>query len=244
MKCLGLLGGLSPESSALYARLIHGEVRQHRGSAHSARLIASGLNRHELHQHCMEGRWSCLGELLSVEAVRLAAAGADGLLLDSSVLHVAAAQLQGCGTSSFFHLADELIVELAKGGARCVGLLGTRFRPEEAVWIDRLRRINIDVVMPSLDDREHLVKIIETELVHGYGEESARVDFLRIMKALKRQRAETMILVAPELALLADGHHSHFSIVDAARLQVGAAVRWALGLSGPDLTALAHETPS
>ena len=130
-----------------------------------------------------------------------------------------------------------------------LGTTSTRYRAEEAVWIERLRRMGrIDVVMPSMEDRDHLVRIMDTELVHGYAEESARVDLLRIVKGLKRQRAGAMILTAPELALLWDPPHPDFRIVDATRVQVSAAVRWALGLTRSDLhsppCASAHESPS
>lgn len=190
-----------------------------------------------------------MGSRLVKAATNLEISGAEGILLDSSALHVAAPSMSEHISGRFFHMIDEVAKELLRFGVRCAGLIGTRYRSEERVWSDRLSKLaGIDTVMPSLEDREHFADIVDTELIHGYGEEFARVDLVRTMKALKRQRAGSVVLVSPELSLLVDPECPEFRIINGASVHAASAVRWALELPDRDLPGapcvLAHEDPN
>jgi aspartate racemase len=249
MKPLGLLGGFSPEGTAFFTQYLHEETRRHRGPRTSARLLSSVFCASDVRNLCAEGDWLHIESRLVEAAGKLESSGAEGILIDSSALHVVAPPLTEHMSVPFFHLIDEVARELARQGIRCAGLLGTRYRSEEKVWVDRLQKlVGIDTVMPPQEDREHIAEIIDSELVYGYAEEAARVDFLRTLKLLRRQRAGAMILVAPELSLLVDPGYPEFQILDGARVHAEAAVRWALGLPDRDLPGapciFAHEDPT
>ena len=249
IKRLGVLGGISPEGTAFFTQYLHDETRRHRSPGCSARIVTSVFCASDLRDLCAEGEWHYLESRLVRTARDLERSGVQGILLDSSALHVVAPPMGEHLSVPFFHLVDEVAKELLRHGVRCAGLLGTRYRSEERIWADRLLKLaGIDTVMPSQEDREHLVEIMDTELIHGYGEESARVDLFRTMKYLRRQRAGAMVLVAPELSLLVDPDSPDFRIMNGARIHAIAAVRWALDLPTLDLPGapcvLAHEDPN
>jgi len=249
MKCLGLLGGLSPEATAVYQRLLHGEVRRLCGPTHSAFLRICALDYHDLTALWQDGDWAHLASELEPLARGLIEEGAEALLFDSSTLHVVADQVRKAIRVPFFGIVNETAQELEMNGIGVVALFGTRCRAEERVWIDGLLEgAGIHTVLPSIDDRKLILAMMDRELIHGYAEEISRVDVIRIMKTLKRQGVGAFVMASAEMSVLIDPYDARFPIVDAPQLHTRAAVRWALGRSRSNLPgancALAHESPS
>lgn len=226
-RCIGLIGGLTPEASAICTHMIHEEVRRLRGVDYSANLRCALLDHHELAMYCANREWSKLEDRLGDTARTLVQGGAEALLLDSSTLHVAAKSMESATNVPIVHVVEVCRRALVDDKITCVGLLGTRCGEEEQLWWDLLGAHDIDVVLPSRPDRCLVADAINTELIFGRVKEASRVRMIRTMKALKRAGARAVVVVAPELLSVAFGSDTALNFYAAARLQVCAAVEWA-----------------
>ena len=182
MKCLGLIGGIGWESTAIYYRLINQAVRNHYGSLYSARIILNSLEFQQLDSLVRENRWNDAGAMLAEAAVTLERAGAEGIVICSNLMHYVAAQVEAAVDIPVLHVGDAVLKELRAARVNRAGLIGTRFtlehdflfeRPAAAAGAGR-RRLPVEVVTPAPADFDELDRIIYSELCQGEVRESSR----------------------------------------------------------------------
>lgn len=228
-KCLGLLGGLNPEASAVYTRFLHQAVRELRGQSYAAILRTAYLNQNEISECCANGDWDRIGQELETAARSLVQAGAKALLFDSSLFHISAERVERAAGVPLLHAFAACERALKADGIACVGLLGTRCVEEEELWREWLRvPSGIDIALPPTADRKLVADIMQHELAFGRIKEASRVTMIRTMKALKRAGARGIVVVAPELLPLALPSDTSLKFYGAAKLHTRAAVEWAL----------------
>ncbi len=229
MKTIGLLGGMSWESSALYYRILNEAVKEHLGGLHSARCVMLSVDFAEIERLQMAGEWERAGTLLAEEARRIEAAGAELLLLCTNTMHKLAPQIEESINIPFLHIADATGVAIRREGLRTVGLLGTRFTMEEDFYADRLRkRWNLEVFIPKPANRQIVHQIIYEELVLGIVREESRREYLRIIDDLRRRGAEGIIEGCTEIGMLIGPEHTDVPLFDTTRIHALAAVEAAL----------------
>lgn len=229
MKTIGLIGGMSWESTVPYYRQINETVKKHLGGLHSAKMIIYSVDFHEVEQLQHAGDWTAAGELLAGAARSLEAAGADFLVLCTNTMHKVAAAIEGAVRIPFLHIADPTAVAIKTAGFSTVGLLGTRFTMEQEFYRDRLReRHDLQVLTPKLEDREIIHRVIYEELCLGVVSPDSRTHYRRIMEELKCQGAEAIILGCTEISLLVGQEDSDVPLFDTAGIHARSAAEWAL----------------
>lgn len=229
MKLIGLLGGMSWESTALYYRLINEEVRARLGGLNSARLVLYSVNFAEIEQLQNEGRWQEAGDLLCRCAEALERAGADFTLLCTNTMHLVADQLEAVMQRPLLHIADATGEAIRAAGLSRVGLLGTRFTMEQDFYAGRLRsRHGLEVLVPDTGDRDAVHRIIYDELCLGQVKDASRAVYLDIADRLVAQGAQAIILGCTEIGMLLRPEDSDTPLFDTTRLHAEAAVARAL----------------
>lgn len=229
MKHLGLIGGMSWESSALYYRWINQRVREQLGGLHSARLTLHSIDFHELEQLQRRAAWNAAAALLIDAAQRLERAGAELLVLCSNTMHEVAPQLHAACTMPLLHIADVTAqaIEL-EPQIRRVGLLATRFTAERSFYVERLQQHGLEALVPEAAQRELVHRIIFDELCVGRIEAGSRQQLQRVVAALVERGAQAVILGCTELTLLLTPEQLPVPVFDSTRLHVEAAVAAAL----------------
>jgi len=225
MKTIGLLGGMSWESSTLYYQILNEEVKRRLGGLHSARVVMLSVDFAKVETLQMAGEWERAGEILADEARRIEAAGAEMLLLCTNTMHKVAPQIEAAITIPFLHIADATGEAIRRAGLRKVGLLGTRFTMEEPFYARRLReRWDLEVLTPSENDRKIVHRIIYEELVLGIVRDESRQEYLRIIDDLRLRGAEGIIEGCTEIGLLVGPGHTDIPLFDTTRIHALAAV--------------------
>ena len=189
MRCIGLIGGMSWESSALYYQLLNEAVAERLGGLHSARCVLASVDFAEVEAMQSEGRWDDAGHLLAATARGLQAAGADAVLICTNTMHKVADQVAGAITVPLLHLADVAADAVVAAGIEVVALLGTRFTMEESFYSDRLTARGLAVLTPQADDRDLVDRVIYTELVLGQVNEASRAAYTEIIGRLAARGA-------------------------------------------------------
>jgi aspartate racemase len=227
VKVIGLIGGMSWESTVPYYRLINAAVKQRLGGLHSARLVLYSVDFLELEQLQRDDNWQAAGALLAAAARSLAAAGADFLVLCTNTMHKVVPAIEAAVAIPLLHIADPTAAAIKQAGISTVGLLGTRFTMEQAFYRDRLReRHGLQVLIPEPDDRAIIHRVIYEELCLGKILPASRAEYRRIMAALIEQGAQGIILGCTEVSLLVDQPDSAVPLFDTTRLHAeGAADR-------------------
>ena len=228
MKTIGLIGGMSWESSALYYRQINAAVKQRLGGLHSAKLILYSVDFFEIEALQRAGDWAGAGQLLGAAARSLEAAGADFFLLCTNTMHTAAPAIQAAATIPLLHIADPTAQAVRQAGFSRVGLLGTRFTLEQDFYTDRLRQQGLQVLLPDPADRETVHRIIYEELCLGALREESRQQYRRAMARLVQQGAQAIILGCTEITLLVGAPDASVPLFDTTALHAAAAVERAL----------------
>ena len=229
MKTIGLIGGMSWESTIPYYRAINEAVKARLGGLHSARLVLYSVDFHEIEQLQRSGDWARAGELLADAARALQAAGAGCVVLCTNTMHKVAAQIESAVGLPLLHIADPTAAAVRAGGHRRVGLLGTRFTMEQDFYLGRLReRHGLTVLTPSPADRELVHRTIYEELCLGRVLSESRTQFRRIIEALAADGAEAVILGCTEIGLLVGPGDSPLPLFDTTALHARAAADWAL----------------
>ena len=233
MKTIGLLGGMSWESTALYYRLINEGVKARLGGLHSASLVLVSVDFHEIEQLQQRGGWTAAGQRLAQAAQQVAAAGADCLLICTNTMHKVAPQVQAALSIPVLHLADATAARVRAAGMRRVGLLGTRFTMEEDFYRGRLaQKHGLEVLVPPPAERELVHRVIYDELCLGRVEAASRAAYLRIMQGLQARGAEGIIEGCTEIVLLVQPQHTSIPLFDTTAIHAAAAVEWALAPAG------------
>ncbi len=228
MKTIGLIGGMSWESSALYYRQINEAVRQQLGGLHSAKLLLHSVDFHAIETLQRAGDWAAAGELLADCARSLEAAGVDFLLLCTNTMHIVAPAIAAAVRIPLLHIADPTAQAIQAAGHSRVGLLGTRFTMEQDFYVDRLKQQGLQVLLPEPADRDTVHRIIFEELCLGKTLEASRQQYRRIMAQLVRDGAEAIILGCTEITLLVGAADADVPLFDTTALHALAAVDIAL----------------
>ncbi|HEX2052690.1 MAG TPA: aspartate/glutamate racemase family protein [Actinomycetota bacterium] len=228
MKTLGLLGGMSWESTVEYYRLVNQQTRDRLGGLHSAPLLLWSADFHEIEQLQAAGAWEEAASVLAEAAVALEGAGAEVLVLCTNTMHKVADQLEAAVTIPFVHIVDSVAAPVLARGMRRVGLLGTRFTMEEAFWADRMSRHGVDLLVPGKQERDELHRIIYEELCVGICSETSRGYFLKVIEGLAGAGAEGVVLGCTEIELLVQQQHTPVVLFPSTALHVRSAVDAAL----------------
>ncbi len=229
MKTIGLLGGMSWESTALYYRLINEGVKKQLGGLHSARIAMVSVDFQEIEELQVQGDWTAAGRALAAAAQQVEAAGADFLLICTNTMHIVAPAVQSAIGIPILHIADATGRRIKTRGIDTIGLLGTNFTMEEGFYRDRLsERFGLKVLVPSRSDRLVVHEIIYQELVLGQVKESSRVEYLRIIDDLRRQGAQGVIEGCTEIVMLVQQHHTDVPLFDTTAIHAEEAVLQAL----------------
>ncbi len=229
MKTIGLLGGMSWESTTSYYQHLNRLARDRLGGLHSAKLLIWSADFAAIADFQAAGRWSDAADLLVDAARRLEAAGADALLICANTMHLVANEVQAAVSVPLIHVADATAARLTAAGARRPLLLATRFTMEQAFYRDRLTASGISAVVPPADHRERLHAIIFDELVQGrFAPESRREVAAIAARALADQGADAVLLGCTEFALLVSGDDFAAPLFDTTAIHAEAAMTFAL----------------
>ena len=229
MKIIGLLGGMSWESTVPYYRQINESVKERLGGLHSAKLILYSVDFHEIERLQHAGDWVAAGALLAQAAQALERAGAEFLILCTNTMHKVASAIEADVKIPLLHIADPTAAEIKKAGFKKIGLLGTRFTMEQDFYRGRLtEKHGLDVLTPSPEDRAIVHDIIYQELCLGIIEPASRTHYQRIMAQLKADGAQAIILGCTEITLLVDQTDADLPLFDTTRLHAQHAAEWAL----------------
>lgn len=229
MKTIGILGGMSWESSAHYYALINRGVRERLGGIASAKIVMHSVEFAEMARRQAAGEWEALGAQLGEAAAGLERAGADVMLIATNTMHLVAPAVEQAISIPLLHIADPLGAALKAAGHRRVGLLATQFTMEKRFYADRLAVHGIEVAVPEEAERAELHRIIFEELCAGEVRESSRIVAQGIIEKMQAQGVPAIALACTELALLIKPQESALPLFDTTTLHCAAAVDFALG---------------
>ena len=229
MKTIGLIGGMSWESTATYYRDINLGIQAQLGGLHSAKIMMYSVDFHEIEQLQASGQWDAAGALLAEVAQTLERAGAQGLVLCTNTMHNVADTIQAAVHIPLLHIADPTAVAIRAQGYTTVGLLGTRFTMEQDFYRRRLEdNHGLTVLIPDAPDRDHEHRVIYDELCQGKLLPASRAAYLRVIDTLCARGAQAIILGCTEIALLLQQHDCSLPLFDTAALHAHSAARWML----------------
>ncbi|ROO34622.1 aspartate/glutamate racemase [Pseudomonas sp. AF76] len=228
MRTIGLIGGMSWESSAEYYRLINQQVRDRLGPLRSAQLLMHSVDFSPVEQAQHAGRWEDAAAILVDAARRLEAGGAECVVLCTNTMHKVAAQIQSAVSIPFLHIADPTGQAALEAGAVTVGLLGTAFTMEQEFLKERLSAQGLNVVIPAPEERQAVHRIIYDELCVGVIDPASRQVYQRVIESLAERGAQAIILGCTEIGLLIKPEHSPLPLLDTTHLHARAAVAFAL----------------
>lgn len=231
MRRIGLLGGMSWESTALYYRLINEDVRDRFGGFHSARLVLASVDFAEVEAMQAAGDWEAAGTLLADEARALEAAGAECVVLCTNTMHKVADAIEAAVTIPLIHLADVTAAAVRHARVGTVALLGTRFTMEQPFYADRLRSRGLEVLVPEVDDLSLVHDVIYDELVHGVVRDESRAAYVDVVRRLVDRGAGGVVLGCTEIELLLGPGDVDVPVFATTALHARAAVDFALGRS-------------
>lgn len=229
MKTIGLIGGMSWESTALYYRLINEEVKRQLGRHHSARTVLYSVDFEEIMELQHMDRWEELAEIMVEAAQGLQHAGADFIVICTNTMHKLVRQIQEHVHIPILHIADAAASRIKETGIRKVGLLGTRFTMEQDFYRRRLRDFHgLEVTVPERADRELIHSIIYNELCNGIISPSSKAAFVQVMERLTERGTEGLVLGCTEIMLLVGQDDANIPVFDTTRIHALEAVKMAL----------------
>lgn len=229
MKVIGLLGGMSWESTALYYRILNQQVKQRLGGLHSAELVLYSVDFQRIEQLQAAGEWQQAGEILAEAARNLERAGAQFIVLCTNTMHKVAAQISAATGIPLLHIADATGRRIQQAGVRKVGLLATRFTMEQDFYRGRLQQqFGLEVITPEREDRIFVHEVIYHELYLGEINPASRRRYGEIMQQLVAQGAEAIILGCTEITLLVDATDASVPLFDTTLIHAEEAVTQAL----------------
>lgn len=229
MKTIGLIGGMSWESTVPYYRIVNETIKAELGGLHSAKVILFSVDFHDIERLQHAGEWEKAGAMLADAARALEAAGADFLVLCTNTMHKVAADIEAAVAIPLFHIADPTAHAIRQAGHRTVGLLGTRFTMEQPFYRDRLReRHGLRVIVPDQADRDAVHRIIYDELCLGIVLPESRSVYRDIMAKLEAEGAESIILGCTEISLLVGPADSDLPLFDTTAIHARSAAIAAL----------------
>ncbi|MFB8201157.1 aspartate/glutamate racemase family protein [Kitasatospora purpeofusca] len=228
MKTIGLLGGMSWESTATYYRLLNELTRDRLGGLHSAKCVLYSVDFAEVERLQVAGEWEAAGRLLAEAARAVEAAGAELLLICTNTMHKVADQVADAVSVPLLHLADATAAAVLAAGVTRVGLLGTAFTMEQDFYRDRLASHGLDVLVPDPAGRALVHRVIYEELCLGVVREESRAEYRRVIAELVAEGAQGVILGCTEIELLVGPGDSAVPVFPTTRIHAEAAVTAAL----------------
>ncbi|HSM24063.1 MAG TPA: aspartate/glutamate racemase family protein [Anaerolineaceae bacterium] len=229
MKIIGLLGGMSWESSLEYYRLINQEVKRQLGGFHSAKSLMFSVDFDEIENYQRNGDWDKATTVMIDAAQRLEKGGADFVVICTNTMHKMADEVQAAISVPLLHIVDTVAYAIRSKGLKKVGLLGTRFTMEEDFYVKRLESHQLQVLIPDQEDRKIVHRVIYEELVMGKILSSSRDEYVRIVNQLSQQGVEGIVLGCTEIGLLIKPEDVSFPIYDTTVTHAITAVNVALG---------------
>ena len=229
MKTIGLLGGMSWESTVEYYRLLNQAVKAEKGKLHSAKILMYSVDFEEIVELKHKGDWMKIGRILAKAATNLEKAGAECIVLATNTIHKVADDITVSTSIPFIHIADATADTIKQTGVSRVGLLGTRFTMEEAFYKDRLiHRHGLAVQVPSGEERDFVHDVIYDELCLGDIRAASRDRYRTIIQHLVDNGAEAIILGCTEIGLLVKPEDSPVPLFDTTEIHTAAAAAWAM----------------
>lgn len=229
MKTIGLLGGMSWESTLSYYQQINEGIKAQLGGLHSAKIALYSVDFDAIEKRQHAGDWDGTAEILVDAAQKVEAAGADFLLICTNTMHKVAPEIATAINIPLLHIADATADLLVADGIKTVGLLGTAFTMEQDFYKGRLTdQHGLNVIVPGSDDRQIVHNIIYQELCLGKITADAKASYLRIIDDLAKQGAEAIILGCTEIGLLVQQADTPVTLIDTTHVHADRAVRWAL----------------
>ena len=219
MKTIGLLGGMSWESTVLYYQLLNEGVRERLGGLHSAKILMNSVDFAEIEQFQVNGQWQEAGQNLAAAAQGLERSGADMVLICTNLMHKVAPIVEAQIKVPLLHIADATGKVIKEQGLKKIGLLGTRYTMEEDFYRQRLwDNFGLDVIIPEPEDREYVHRVIFDELCVGEFTDESRKNYLAIIDKLRQQGAEGVILGCTEIPLLVRQEDTDLPLLNTAAL--------------------------
>jgi len=228
VKTIGLLGGMSWESTSLYYRKINEATRLALGGLHSARVVMVSVDFSEIEQLQHAGDWTACAERLSAHARQVEAAGADLLLICTNTMHKVAAEIEAAINIPLLHIADATAARIVTAGHKTVGLLGTRFTMKEEFYRGRLEQHGLEVIVPDDHDMQIVHRVIYDELCRGAVKDESRNAFVEIIAKLGSRGAQCVIEGCTEITLLVQSDHVDIPLFDTTEIHAEEAVAEAL----------------
>lgn len=228
MKTIGLLGGMSWESTQTYYRLLNESVKTRLGGLHSAKIVLYSVDFADIEALQHKGDWGATARILSDAALSLEKAGADFLVIGTNTMHKVAPEIEQVLRIPLLHIADATAKVLARDGISRVGLLGTRFTMEQAFYRERLENAGIDVVIPDEPQRHLIHRVIYEELCLGRIVDDSRRAYLEVVDSLAERGAEAVILGCTEIGLLIRQADTPVPLYDTTGIHAAQAVELAL----------------
>jgi len=230
MKTIGLIGGMSWESSVEYYRIINEAVRDRLGGVHSGKSLMLSVDFAEIETLQKDGRWDEATQAMIQAAQQLEAGGAQCVLICANTMHKMADEVQAAVDIPLIHIADATAAAVKKQGLHKVGLLGTRYTMEEDFYKGRLaQKHGLEVLIPGVDDRTVIHNVIYDELVVGKVNPASKLAYLRIMDKLVAQGVQGILLACTEIGMLVQQPDSSLPLFDTTPIHALAAVDFALG---------------
>lgn len=231
MKTIGMLGGMSWESTASYYKAINEGVKKQLGGLHSAKISLYSVDFDEIEKLQHKGDWHATAQILSQAAQTVESAGADFLLICTNTMHKVAPEIEAAISIPLLHIADATAELLIADGVQRVGLLGTQFTMEQNFYKGRLTdKFGIEVIVPDASQQSAVHNIIYSELCLGTLNEDSRQQYLGIIRNLHEQGAEAVILGCTEIALLIQQAHTEIPLYDTTEIHAMRAVEHALSV--------------
>jgi len=229
LKRIGLLGGMSWESTAVYYRLVNELVAERLGGLHSADCLLRSVDFHDIERLQAAADWDEAGEVLAREAAALEAAGAELLVLCTNTMHKVAAPIEAAISIPFVHIGDATAEAVKGAGLARVGLLATGYTMEQDFYVGRLRDVHgLDVLVPEPGERQEVHRVIYEELCLGVIRDESRERYRRVMAGLAERGAEGILFGCTEIDLLVDQSDSPVPVFDTTRIHVERALDLAL----------------
>ena len=228
-RTLGIIGGMSWESTQSYYRLINEGIKAKLGNLHSADLLIHSVDFAPIGELQAQGKWEELGDIMVNSGKRLQAAGAQGLLIATNTMHKVAEQVQAATNLPLIHIADTTANAIKQQGFTKIALLGTQFTMTEDFYKQRLIDASLQVLIPDIDARAEVHRIIYDELCQGQLLASSRQYYTQVINELAAQGAEGVILGCTEIGLLISRADSPIPVFDTTAIHAAAAVQFLLG---------------
>ena len=228
MKTIGLIGGLSWESTVTYYQVINEAVKRRLGGLHSARILLYSVDFEEIEKCQSAGEWEKSGEILAGAARALERGGAECVVICTNTMHKVAPQVQAAVGVPLLHIVDATAARLERSGVRRVALLGTRYTMQQDFYKRPLCERGFEVLVPDEEDMERINGIIFDELCLGQVREPSRAVFLQVLEKLRRRGAQGAILGCTEIGLLVRPQDIGLPLFDTALIHAQRAAEWSL----------------